>query len=124
MRELVEKFRQHLAHEKRASAHTVRAYLDNVEQALAFVRERRGREPQPRDLDIPTLRSYLASLFERNQPATIARKLSAVRAFLRFLRRERIIDENPAMLVRPPKGKKSLPSFLTPEQAAALVEAP
>jgi integrase/recombinase XerC len=124
MRALVDRFRDHLASEKRSSAHTVRAYLENVEAALAFVRARRGREPEPRDLDIPTLRSYLASLFDVNEPATIARKLSAVRAFLRFLRRERIIDENPAMLLRPPKGKKALPAFLTPEQAAALVEAP
>ncbi|HZS41238.1 MAG TPA: tyrosine recombinase XerC [Polyangia bacterium] len=124
MQALVERFRDHLAYEKRSSPNTVRAYLENVVAALAFVRAKRGREPEPRDLDIPTLRSYLASLFEHNEPATIARKLSAVRAFLRFLRRERIIDENLAMLVRPPKAKKSLPSFLTPEQAAALVEAP
>ena len=60
----------------------------------------------------------------KNEPVTIARKLSSVRAFLRFLRRERLIDENVAMLVKPPKAKKALPSFLTPEQAAALMEAP
>jgi len=124
MRELVERFREHLEAEKRASPHTVRAYLTNLEQLLTFARERRAREPSPGDLDIPLLRSYLASLFERNEAVTIARKLSSVRAFLRFLRRERVIEENLAMLVRPPKAKKALPSFLTPEQAAALVEAP
>ena len=124
MRSLVERFRDHLAAEKRASPNTVRAYLANVEEVLAFVRGKRAREPEARDLDIPMLRSYLASLFERNEPATIARKLSAMRAFLRFLKRERVIDENLAMLVKPPKAKKSLPAFLTPEQAAALVEAP
>src|SRR5262245_47033632 len=91
---------------------------------MAFVRDKRGREPKPRDLDIPMLRSYLASLFERNEPVTIARKLSAVRAFCRFLRRERVLSENVALLLRPPKAKKALPSFLTPEQATALVEAP
>jgi integrase/recombinase XerC len=47
-----------------------------------------------------------------------------VRAFLRFLRRERVVEENVAMLLRPPKARKSLPTFLTVEQAAALVEAP
>jgi integrase/recombinase XerC len=124
MRAFVERFREHLEAEKRASPHTVRAYLTNLEQLLVFARERREREPTPADLDIPLLRSYLASLFEKNEPVTIARKLSSVRAFLRFLRRERVIEENLAMLVRPPKAKKALPSFLTPEQAAALVEAP
>jgi integrase/recombinase XerC len=124
MRELVARFREHLQFEKRASPHTVRAYLGNLEAFLAFAVGKRGHEPQPGELDIPLLRSYLASLFESDEPVTIARKLSAVRAFLRFLRRERLIDENVAMLVRPPKGKKALPSFLTPEQAAALMEAP
>jgi integrase/recombinase XerC len=123
MQELVERFRRHLETEKRASPHTVRNYLLNVEQLVAFMREK-GRRLEPRAVDIPLLRSYLASLFGVNEPATIARKLSAVRAFLRFLRRERVIEENLAMLLRPPKAKKSLPSFLTVEQAGALVEQP
>jgi site-specific recombinase XerD len=123
MQELVDRFRRHLEAEKRASPHTVRNYLLNVEQLVAFMREK-GRPLQPRAVDIPLLRSYLASLFELNEPATIARKLSAVRAFLRFLRREKVIEENVAMLLRPPKAKKALPSFLTVEQAGVLVEAP
>jgi integrase/recombinase XerC len=124
MNELVQRFRQHLEFEKRASPHTLRAYLGDLDALLTFARQRRGRDPAPTELDIPLLRSYLASLFDKDEPITIARKLSAVRAFLRFLRRERLIDENVAMLLRPPKAKKALPSFLTPEQATALVEAP
>jgi integrase/recombinase XerC len=123
MVELVERFAQHLAVEKRASPHTVRAYRANLAELVAFMRAR-GRTPSARGLDIPILRSYLASLFERNEPVTIARKLSAVRAFLRYLRRERLIEENVALLVRPPKAKKALPQFLTVEQAESLVEAP
>jgi integrase/recombinase XerC len=120
---LLEKFCAHLEHEKKASLHTVRAYRQNAEELLAFLREK-GRKPDPRAIDIPILRSYLASLFEKNEASTIARKLSAARAFLRFLRRERAVEENVAMLLRPPKAKKGLPTFLTVEQAAALVEAP
>lgn len=125
MQELVERFRRHLEAEKRASPHTVRNYLSNLAELIAFMRPRApDARLQPRDVDIVLLRSYLASTFERNEPATIARKLSAIRAFLRFLRRERLIEENVAMLLRPPKAKKSLPSFLTVEQAGVLVEAP
>jgi integrase/recombinase XerC len=124
MDELMARFREHLAVEKRSSPNTVRAYLANLEELGAFIGKKRGRAAVARDLDIPTVRSYLASLFEVNEAVTIARKLSALRAFLRFLRRERIVDENVAMLVRPPRAKKTLPQFLTPEQAAALVEAP
>lgn len=123
MQLLVERFRRHLEAERRASPHTVRSYLLNVEQLVAFLRDK-GRPLEPRAVDIALLRSYLASLFASNEPSTIARKLSAVRAFLRFLRRERMIEENVALLLRPPKAKKSLPSFLTVEQAGALVERP
>lgn len=117
-------FCRYLEVERRSSPETVRAYLANVSELVAFTEEKRGRPPRPADLDVLLLRSYLASLFERNQAVTISRKLSAIRAFLRFLRRERLIEENVALLVRPPKAKKLLPQFLTPEQAEALVESP
>jgi integrase/recombinase XerC len=122
--ELVERFRAHLAVEKRASPNTVRAYLQNVSELRLFIEEKRGRAAAARDLDMVTLRSYLASLFEKNDASTISRKLSALRAFGRFLKRERIIDENVAMLVKPPKARKVLPRFLTPEQAEGLMVAP
>src|SRR5262249_8352760 len=64
--ELVARFRAPLESEVRASPETVRAYLCNVEQLTAFGREKRGRALGVRDLDIPLLRSYLASLFEEN----------------------------------------------------------
>jgi len=118
------RFVAHLEGERRASPHTVRAYALNTGQLIAFLDEKRGRPAEARDLDMMSLRSYLASLFAENEAVTIGRKLSALRAFYRFLRREKILHENVAMLLRAPKGKKSLPQFLTPEQAVALVEAP
>lgn len=117
-------FRRYLEVERRSSPETVRAYLTNVSALLTFAQKKRGHPPHLADLDVPLLRSYLASLFKDDQAVTISRKLSAIRAFLRFLRRERLIEENVALLVRPPKAKKLLPQFLTPEQAEALVESP
>ncbi|MSP59372.1 MAG: tyrosine recombinase XerC [Myxococcales bacterium] len=124
MEELLRSFCEHLRSERRASQNTIKAYLADCAELLAFVREKRQRAPCPADLDIPILRSYVASLFGRNEAVTVARKLSSIRAFLRFLRRQRLIEENVAVLVRPPKTKRLLPQFLTPEQAAALVEEP
>jgi integrase/recombinase XerC len=121
--QLIARFRTYLTTEKRASPHTVRNYLLNVEQLAEFMRVK-GRPERAGDVDIMLLRSYLASLFEANEPSTISRKLSAIRAFLRFLRREHVIEENVAMLVRPPKAGKTLPSFLTPEDAGVLMESP
>jgi integrase/recombinase XerC len=123
LHDLIARFRTYLTTEKRASPHTVRNYLLNVEQLAEFMRAK-GRAERAGAVDIMLLRSYLASLFAANEPATISRKLSAIRAFLRFLRREHVIEENVAMLVRPPKAGKTLPSFLTPDDAGALMESP
>jgi integrase/recombinase XerC len=124
MQELVVRYSEHLRAEKRQSPETVRAYLANVQELLAFIEQKRNRTPTLRDLDMLHLRTYLASLFGKNEAVTVGRKLSAIRSFLRFLRRERLIEENVALLLRPPKAKKLLPQFLTVEQAGALVEAP
>jgi integrase/recombinase XerC len=124
MRDLVRQFGEHLSAERRASPETVRAYIANSLEFIDFLDARLKRPARPGDLDMANLRSYLASLFGRNEAVTIGRKLSALRALCRFLRRGRHIEENVAVLLKPPKAKKMLPGFLTPEQAGALVEAP
>jgi integrase/recombinase XerC len=121
--ELLGRFRVHLEAERRTSPHTVRGYVTDVRALCAFVAER-GRPLVASSLDLVTIRGFLASLFEHNQAVTIGRKLSALRAFLRFCKREGVIDDNVALLVSAPKGKQALPQFLTIEQAQALVEAP
>ena len=121
---LVEAFGVFLRTERRASPHTERAYLHTVGELLAFTAERRRRVITPDDLDLLTLRAYLASRFGQNQAVTLGRKLSAIRTFFRFLRRQNVIAENVALLLRPPKGRRALPDFLTPEQAEALMVAP
>ena len=124
MDELLLRFRDHLESEKRASKETVRAYLADIGELVEFIAAKRDRPARVADLDVPMLRSYLASLFGRNEPVTVGRKLSAARTFLKFLRRLRLIEENVALLIRPPKARPLLPRFLTVEQAGALVEAP
>ncbi len=121
--ELLARFRVHLEAEKRSSAHTVRAYMVDAGALCAHV-DALGKAPVARSIDVLCVRSFLAKLFEVNEAATIGRKLSSIRAFLRFAKRSGAIEENVAMLVNPPKGKQALPSFLTPDQATALVEAP
>ena len=121
---LVDRFTDYLKAERRASSNTVRAYLVNVRQLTDFLTAKLGRAVTPPDLDLTNLRLFLASLFSQNETVTIARKLAALRTFMRFLRRERAIAENVARLLDPPKQKHKLPQFLTPEQATALMEAP
>ena len=77
-------FRQYLTSERRASEHTRRAYLHDVDELVAFARARLGRAPAPADLDLMLCRAYLASLHGRNDAATIGRKLSSLRAFFKL----------------------------------------
>ena len=109
MRKLAEDFLQSLAHERRASEHTVRAYRHDLEEFLAFVADRQKRPAEPRDLEIAMVRGYLASLFGGNGASTIARKLSSLRSFGAYLVRRGERADNPAELVAMPKRPKVLP---------------
>src|SRR5205807_143012 len=79
-----------LTSEKRASAHTLRAYLHDVEELWSFARAQKGHGAAESkaikldDLDVVMCRSYLASLHGRNDAVTIGRKLSSLRAFFRL----------------------------------------
>lgn len=119
--ELVERYRQHLANERRLSPETVRAYLANLRQWLGFLQARLGRAPAIKDLDLRAVRAYLASRHDVDEAVTVTRKLQSLRNFYGFLRREKLIDENVARLVRGKKAPRRLPQFLTPDQAAALL---
>lgn len=77
------------------------------------------------DLDLKALRRYILSLQERTYaPTSIARKISAVRAFLRWARRDGLIKEDPSASIRNPKTPARLPRVLGEAGVTALVQAP
>src|SRR4029078_2207916 len=103
VREHLKAFLEHLRLNENASAHTVRAYDSDLSQYLVFLAahlERRVSLLTPADLDHLNARAFLADLNVRGQSkASAARKLSAIRAFGRYLRREGVLDGDPAALV-------------------------
>jgi integrase/recombinase XerC len=115
-------FRQYLTSEKRASEHTRRAYLHDVDELVAFATRTLGRAPTPADLDVLACRAYLASLHGRNDAATIGRKLSSLRAFFKLIVRRRLVPSSPVAALRGPKRAKRLPSFLGKEDVARLLD--
>ncbi len=119
---LLGRYQQHLGDERRLSAETVRAYLANVRQWLDFVAQRLGRAPSLPDLDLRSVRAYIGSRHDCDEAVTVTRKLQALRNFYGFLRRERLVEENVAKLIRPKKPSQRLPQFFTPEQTTALLE--
>ncbi|MEM7204657.1 MAG: tyrosine recombinase [Planctomycetota bacterium] len=127
-------FVHHLAHVRGASPATVRAYDSDLRAFLAWLphqaapdEDARGAEPleQETRTDRLTLRRYLAHLHERGlAPASVRRKLAALRALFRFRREHRGSREDPARLVRGPKHRRQVPQFLTVEEVQHLLDQP
>ena len=116
------RFLRSLALTRRLSPETVRAYDADLRGFLGFLRERLGRSAGVGDMTLISLRSFLGSRYEHDDAATVVRKLSALRTFCGFLKREGLLADNPALLVRPRRRAKKLPDFLSPEQATALLD--
>lgn len=124
LREMNEKFREHLEWERRASPHTVRGYVKNVDAFIDFMENRLSRSAIPTDLDIMMVRSYVASLFGVNDPSTVARKLSALRTFCKYLVRLKVLQNNAAEFVVSPKRNKPLLSVMNVDTTFELLDAP
>jgi integrase/recombinase XerC len=119
-------FLRHLSLEKNASAHTVKSYREDLTQALEFFRGKLvGRTPEPGMLTTRLLRAYLAWLHEQGYAkTTIARRISSVRSWCRFLCRQGTLAVNPADGLRGPRQDKTLPHFLSEADLNRLLEAP
>jgi len=120
--EAIEEFRRHL--EGARSARTAEAYVRDVRAFRETLAARRGGERPLRKLDAMDVRAHLASLFAHNEASSIARKLSSLRGFCRFLEQRGVITGNPARAVRGPKRKRALPRALDVDDTFTLVEAP
>jgi integrase/recombinase XerC len=70
------------------------------------------------------IRKYLSFLHRKNRKSSIARKLSTLRSFFKYLVREQIVSSNPAKGISTPKAEKTLPTTLTVDEAFRLMESP
>jgi len=112
--DLIESFCSYLSAERNLSHNTVKNYRTDLSQFFEFI-IRNDTSPckSMNEIDHLTIREYLSYLqvqgFEKR---TIARKVSCLRSFFRFLYRMGVISHNPMQKVRSPKLGKKLPSFL------------
>jgi integrase/recombinase XerC len=125
LKEAIRGFLDHLAFERNASAHTVRAYGEDLAQFVAHARRELGKDPHPREVDHLLIRSFLAHLHERGLKKTSsARRLAALRSFFRWLCREGVLDRNPTRALLSPRTEKHIPSHLEEVEVAALLDLP
>jgi len=122
-------FLDYLTFERNVSVNTVSAYRDDLESFVAFLCNDYftiGRDlVDLRSADHLTIRAYLAHLARRKLARTsIARHLSALRSFFKYLMREGAVEANPARGVATPKREKHLPSVMQTSDIALLLEQP
>ena len=121
-------FLKYLSLNRNVSPHTRRAYDGDLRQFMAFLAADRGKAVPAltaADLDVDAVRGYLAMLYRKGRSrASAARKLAALRAFGRYLRREDLTIAEPAALVATPKQEHKIPAHLTEEEMSRLIDVP
>jgi integrase/recombinase XerC len=115
--------------EKNASPHTCRCYRKDLEGFEDFLKNSGmyvtpSGEAEVGKADRIAIRKYLSFLHRKNRKSSIARKLSTLRSFFKYLVREQIVPSNPAKGVSTPKVEKTLPTTLTVDETFRLMESP
>ncbi|MBC7912501.1 MAG: tyrosine-type recombinase/integrase [Pyrinomonadaceae bacterium] len=116
----IERFTNYLQYEKRFSAHTLSAYLQDLHQFQNFLALSETDFSSAKHHDI---RSWMVEMLDKKaEPRSIQRKLSSVRAFYKFLQRETLIEVNPTLQVKAPKTPKRLPVFVEDKSINSLLD--
>jgi integrase/recombinase XerC len=129
MKELVEKFEDHLRIERNASAHTLRSYSADLGQFGNFLSEKKFAqgpkgEAAVEKIDHFIIRAFLGYLHRDHKKSSLGRKLASLRSFFKYLVQEGYVTQNPAELVATPRQEKPLPNFMSVDEAFALMDVP
>ena len=127
MKALIDQFAQRLR--LRASPHTLRNYVSDLNQFLDYLTPpNEAGTPvsfTAEQLDHRLSREYLAHLYaQKKEKSSIARKMSAIRSFCKFLCSEGVLKQNPAKMVKSLKLTQKIPNHLGIEECVKLIESP
>ncbi len=127
MKDTLKDFLQHLRR-RDVSRHTLTAYENDVATFLTHtsrIRQKPLDDLTPADVDAFAIRAFLGELHkQRISASSSARKLSAIRTFVKFLRRDDLIEDDPSSLVAAPKKPETIPAHLTINEMSRLLEMP
>ncbi|PLR77626.1 tyrosine recombinase XerC [Bacillus sp. V3-13] len=119
---LLKLFIEYLQVEKNYSQYTVEHYQMDIKDFSLFMSEQ--AIPALEQVTYFDVRIYLTKLYERKLARkSVARKISSLRSFYKFLLREKLVNENPFSLVSIPKAEKRLPDFFYEEEMGELFKA-
>ncbi len=115
-------FLDYIKFEKRYSAHTFRAYADDLTAFFSFA-EAQFEVSQPAQITPGMIRSWMASLtLQKVQPRSINRKISSLKSFFRYCLVQGHITANPTKTIQVLKTKKRLPSYVEQDQMETLLK--
>lgn len=127
MENLISSFIEYIQKERGYSAHTIRNYESDLRQFSIFVATKGNFKSDDLDvaaLDYSLIRSYLGGLFNRCRRSTIARKLSTLKSFFKYLELRGLSTSNPVAEITTPKQERYIPAYLPIDDMFALLEQP
>ena len=123
MQQIFNQYVNYLEAERNASPYTIRNYTTDLLDFFSFLRSQKIGSLH--EVDKQVVRDYLSYLLEHGfVKVSIARKLSAIRSFYRYLMREEIVTTSPVADTSSPKLDKRLPDFLSQKEVLELLDAP
>lgn len=106
------RFLEYLQYERNYSSHTVLSYHKDLDQFSSFITRQCG-EFSIDNIDSDLIRRWIVNLMEqKNTPATVKRKLSAIKSYFKFLIRQGVTKKNPTIGISGPKNQKKIPIFV------------
>jgi integrase/recombinase XerC len=122
MKEEIDRFRDYLLHERRYSAHTVKAYITDMEAFAEYCKEATQQDTLS-DIEPKTVRRWVMTLKAAGLNATsINRKISTVRGFYKWMLKKDLILRSPAQGVKNLRKPRHLPEFVTEEKMAGILD--
>ena len=131
LKNLISSFIKSLYSEKGYSENTCRAYLHDLKEFASFIFSSWFSENMSKtkadsfradQVDGLMIRGYLGFLHKKNKKVTIARKLSAIRSFFRYLVKHGVLLENPVELILTPKQEQTIPAYLPVDDMFRLLD--
>lgn len=120
----LEDFLAYLALEKNCSVHTIKNYDTDVRLFHVFLKARKDNADWL-EVSVLDIRAYLSLMNEQKYARrTIARRISSLRSFYRYLLRENLAKVNPFLKIKTPKLEKRLPVFLEEQEMTGLLSLP
>jgi integrase/recombinase XerC len=117
MKQVIDKFIEHLRYERNVSPDTIREYRRDMRQFADFLTPPGEKTLSLEQIDHRVIREYVGFMYDRKlERASVARRLASMRTFFKFCVREKYVKQNPARLIATPKLPKRIPEIPTAEE--------